>query len=133
MTREKMLPILQKIQEYDHIILFRHKRPGRRLSWAPAKGCRGCCSLSFPEKQVLICRKCDGSEHLAFLGPDDRGYVRGCLSSMRWAWWWTPAPLIEFPTPIFPCAGSWSRSTIIPNVEPYAPTLWVEEDCSSCV
>ena len=27
MTREKMLPILQKIEEYEHIVLFRHSRP----------------------------------------------------------------------------------------------------------
>ena len=48
MTREKMLPIFQKIQEYDHIILFRHKRPDGDCLGA-SKGLQRIQRLSFPE------------------------------------------------------------------------------------
>ena len=69
MTREKMLPILQKIQEYDHIILFRHKRPDGDCLGA-SKGLQRMLRLSFPEKQIDL-PESDVSGHLAFLGPDD--------------------------------------------------------------
>ena len=129
MTREKMLPILQKIQEYDHIILFRHKRPDGDCLGA-SKGLQRMLRLSFPEKQVDL-PESDGSEHLAFLGPDDPamseaayvnalGVVVDTGSSDR------------ISNPHFSLCRELVKIDHHPNVEPYAPTLWVEEDCSSC-
>ena len=48
MTREKMLPILQKIEEYEHIVLFRHSRPDGDCLGA-SKGLQRMLRLSFPE------------------------------------------------------------------------------------
>ena len=129
MTREKMLPILQKIQEYDHIILFRHKRPDGDCLGA-SKGLQRMLRLSFPEKQVDL-PESDGSEHLAFLGPDDPamseaayvnalGVVVDTGSSDR------------ISNPHFSLCRELVKIDHHPNVELYAPTLWVEEDCSSC-
>lgn len=129
MTREKMLPILQKIQEYDHIILFRHKRPDGDCLGA-SKGLQRMLRLSFPEKQVDL-PESDGSEHLTFLGPDDPamseaayvnalGVVVDTGSSDR------------ISNPHFSLCRELVKIDHHPNVEPYAPTLWVEEDCSSC-
>ena len=86
--------------------------------------------LSFPEKQVDL-PESDGSEHLAFLGPDDPamseaayvnalGVVVDTGSSDR------------ISNPHFSLCQELVKIDHHPNVEPYAPTLWVEEDCSSC-
>ncbi len=61
--------ILQKIKDYDRIILFRHVRPDGDCMGA-TKGMKELLLASFPGKEVLIVEQ-DTPVHLEFMGPDD--------------------------------------------------------------
>ncbi len=66
---EVLQQILNKIKEYDTIMLFRHARIDGDCVGA-TKGLKAILNLSFPEKKVYII---DGehADYLAFLGEDD--------------------------------------------------------------
>ncbi len=69
MQIEKMTAILDKIKEYNKIIIFRHKRPdGDAVGSTMGLGAvlRG----TYPEKDVRVLN-CDYSEYLKFLGGED--------------------------------------------------------------
>lgn len=129
MTREKMLPILQKIEEYEHIVLFRHSRPDGDCLGA-SKGLQRMLRLSFSEKQIDL-PESDVSEHLAFLGPDDPAIPDGAYADALGIVVDTGSPN-RISNPKFSLCRELVKIDHHPNVEPYAPTLWVEEDCSSC-
>ena len=129
MTREKMLPILQKIEEYEHIVLFRHSRPDGDCLGA-SKGLQRMLRLSFPEKQIDL-PESDVSEHLAFLGPDDPAIPDGAYANALGIVVDTGSS-DRISNPNFSLCRELVKIDHHPNVEPYAPTLWVEEDCSSC-
>lgn len=129
MTREKMLPILQKIEEYEHIVLFRHSRPDGDCLGA-SKGLQRMLRLSFPEKQIDL-PESDVSEHLAFLGPDDPAIPDGAYADALGIVVDTGSS-DRISNPKFSLCRELVKIDHHPNVEPYAPTLWVEEDCSSC-
>lgn len=67
--REKLLPILNKIKEYNKIILFRHFRPDGDAVGS-TKGLATIIKETYPEKTVLL-QNSDFSEYLEFLGPED--------------------------------------------------------------
>lgn len=69
MNLERMRAILDKIKEYDRIIIFRHKRPDGDAVGS-TKGLREILRLSFPEKEILLLNS-DYSEYVAFLGDED--------------------------------------------------------------
>ncbi len=69
MNKDIMLTILNKIREYDRIILFRHFRPDGDAVGS-TKGLQRILQLSFPEKQILLIND-DTSEYLQFLGTED--------------------------------------------------------------
>ena len=69
MNTQALTPILDKIKAYDHIILFRHRRPDGDCLGA-SKGLQRILRLSFPGK-VIDLPESDTSDYLAFLGPDD--------------------------------------------------------------
>ena len=69
MNRPAMETILNKIKEYDRIMLFRHIRMDGDCVGA-TKGFKEILKLSFPEKEILLVDD-QHSEYLAFLGPDD--------------------------------------------------------------
>ncbi len=69
MNREVMETILNKIKEYDRIIIFRHFRPDGDAIGS-TKGLREILRLSFPEKEILLIND-DYSDYLAFLGDED--------------------------------------------------------------
>ena len=129
MTREKMLPILQKIEEYEHIVLFRHSRPDGDCLGA-SKGLQRMLRLSFPEKQIDL-PESDVSEHLAFLGPDDPAIPDGAYADALGIVVDTGSSN-RISNPKFSLCRELVKIDHHPNVEPYAATLWVEEDCSSC-
>ncbi len=61
--------ILEKIKQYDKIIISRHIRPdGDALG--STKGLCASLKLSFPNKDIRVIND-DSSEYLAFLGPED--------------------------------------------------------------
>ena len=61
--------ILEKIKEYNRIIIFRHVRPDGDCVGA-TKGLQEILKLSFPEKEIYVINP-DTAEYLAFLGPED--------------------------------------------------------------
>lgn len=61
--------VLNKIKEYDRIIIFRHFRPDGDAIGS-TKGLRRILQLSFPEKEIVL-QNCDFSDYLAFLGGED--------------------------------------------------------------
>jgi len=69
MNKEVMEKILQKIKEYDRIMIFRHVRPDGDCVGA-TKGLKEILMASFPEKKIHII-DADVSQYLAFLGNDD--------------------------------------------------------------
>lgn len=68
MNTEKMQAILQKIKEYDRIIITRHFRPDGDAIGS-TKGLAAILRLSFPEKEILLINE-DYSKYLSFLGGE---------------------------------------------------------------
>lgn len=66
---ENMKKILDKIKEYDKIIIFRHFRPDGDAVGS-TKGLARILKISFPEKEVYL-QNSDFSQYLAFLGGED--------------------------------------------------------------
>lgn len=61
--------ILNKIKEYDRIIITRHFRPDGDAVGS-TKGLTEILRLSFPEKEIYLINE-DWSEYMAFLGEED--------------------------------------------------------------
>lgn len=66
---EIMTTILDKIKEYNKIIIFRHFRPDGDATGS-TKGLKRILQLTYPEKTVLL-QNDDFSDYLAFLGGED--------------------------------------------------------------
>lgn len=67
--KEIMQTILNKIKEYDKILLFRHFRPDGDAIGS-TKGLAGILKLTYPEKKIYL-QNADFSDYLAFLGDED--------------------------------------------------------------
>ncbi|MCQ2505812.1 MAG: bifunctional oligoribonuclease/PAP phosphatase NrnA [Lachnospiraceae bacterium] len=69
MSYEVKKQILDKIKEYDKIVIIRHFRPdGDAIG--TSKGLQRLLQLSFPEKSVKVINH-DYSDYIAFLGDED--------------------------------------------------------------
>ena len=66
---ENMLTILNKIKEYNKIIIFRHFRPDGDAVGS-TKGLQRILKLTYPEKTVLLIND-DYADYLTFLGGED--------------------------------------------------------------
>ena len=66
---ENMQRILDKIKEYDKIIIFRHFRPDGDAIGS-TKGLARILKLTYPEKQIYL-QNADFSNYLAFLGGEE--------------------------------------------------------------
>ena len=66
---DKKQAILQKIKEYDTIMLFRHIRPDGDAKGS-TKGLQAILKATWPEKQVYLIND-DHSDYLAFMGDDE--------------------------------------------------------------
>ena len=64
-----MQQILDKIKQYDTIIITRHVRPDGDAIGS-SRGLAAMLRLSFPEKKIYVQTE-DASDYLSFLGPDD--------------------------------------------------------------
>lgn len=64
-----MRAILDKIKQYQRIIITRHKRPDGDAIGS-TKGLARILQLTYPKKEIYLQTE-DGSDYLAFLGPDD--------------------------------------------------------------
>ena len=66
---ENMKKILDKIKEYDTILIFRHFRPDGDAVGS-TKGFQRMLQLTYPEKKIYLQNE-DFSDYLAFLGAED--------------------------------------------------------------
>ena len=66
---ENMTTILNKIKEYNKIIIFRHFRPDGDAVGS-TKGLQRILRLTYPEKTILLLND-DYADYLAFLGGED--------------------------------------------------------------
>ena len=66
---ENMKSILEKIKEYDKIMIFRHFRPDGDAVGS-TKGLAAMLRLTYPEKKIYL-QNADFSDYLAFLGGED--------------------------------------------------------------
>lgn len=69
MNTEAAKIILEKIKEYDRIIIFRHFRPDGDAIGS-TKGLQRILQLSFPEKDIYL-QNDDFSDYMKFLGEED--------------------------------------------------------------
>lgn len=69
MSYEIKKQILEKIKEYNKIIIFRHKRPDGDATGS-TKGLNRILSLTYPDKEIIL-QNTDFSEYLSFLGGED--------------------------------------------------------------
>ena len=69
MNRQNMEAILQKIKEYDRIMIFRHVRNDGDCVGA-SKGLKAIIQLTWPEKKVHLIDH-DTAQYLEFMGPED--------------------------------------------------------------
>lgn len=69
MNREVMEQILNKIKEYDRIMIFRHIRNDGDCVGS-TKGLKRILRLTYPEKEIYLIDD-EHSDYLAFLGSDD--------------------------------------------------------------
>ena len=67
--KENMTTILNKIKEYNKIIIFRHFRPDGDAVGS-TKGLQRILKLTYPEKTVLLINN-DYADYLEFLGGED--------------------------------------------------------------
>ena len=70
MNREIMQKILEKIKEYNKIIIFRHKRPDGDAVGS-TKGLTEILRLTYPEKDIRLINS-DYADYMAFLGDEDK-------------------------------------------------------------
>ena len=69
MKTEQMIAILDKIKQYEKIVIFRHKRPDGDAVGS-TKGLCGVLRATYPEKDVRVINN-DYAEYVAFLGEED--------------------------------------------------------------
>ena len=69
MNREVMQSILDKIKEYNRIIIFRHKRPDGDAVGS-TKGLAAILRATYPQKEIHVINS-DYANYMAFLGKED--------------------------------------------------------------
>ncbi len=129
MNREIKQKILDKIQEYDRIVIFRHLRNDGDCVGA-SKGLKEIIKLTWPEKEVYLIDQ-DTSAYLAFLGPEDEPipdeYYADALGIVV-----DTATTARISNPKFTlCKELIKIDHHIPLVN-YGDYIWVEEERSSC-
>ena len=120
--------VLNKIKEYDRIIIFRHTRPDGDAVGA-TKGLREILRLSFPEKEILLLSN-DFSEYMAFLGGED-GHRDDEFFADALGIIIDTATLDRISNPQYALCREIIKIDHHINVAPYGDIMWVEPKRSS--
>lgn len=127
--KPEMVQILDKIKQYDNIIIFRHLRPDGDAVGS-SKGLREILRLSFPEKKILLLNS-DRSDYVAFLGDEDDpvedDIYRSALGIVV-----DTATLKRISNPRYELCRELIKIDHHVNIEPYGDIAWVEDERSSC-
>ncbi|MBP3333113.1 MAG: bifunctional oligoribonuclease/PAP phosphatase NrnA [Clostridia bacterium] len=120
--------ILDKIKEYQRIIIFRHKRPDGDAVGS-TKGLREILRLTYPEKEIYLINN-DFSDYVAFLGsedePRDDEFYKDALGIVI-----DTATTDRISNPQYSLCRELIKIDHHINNEPYGDLLWVEEERSS--
>lgn len=128
MSLDKMTAVLNKIKEYDRIIIFRHKRPDGDAVGS-TKGLQRILKLSFPKKEILLCNS-DYSDYVSFLGEED-GEVEDSVYADALGIVVDTATSDRISNKKFSLCKELVKIDHHIPVESYAATEWVEEERSS--
>lgn len=129
MNTQALIPILDKIKTYDHIILFRHRRPDGDCLGA-SKGLQRILRLSFPGK-VIDLPESDTSDYLAFLGPDDPALPDEAYHNALGIVVDT-GDAERISNPRYALCRELIKIDHHPDRDTYAGLAWVEEHSASC-
>ncbi len=129
MSFEKKKAILEKIRQYDRIMIFRHVRNDGDCVGA-SKGLKAIIQLTWPEKEVYLIDE-HTSAYLAFLGPEDEPVAdelyRDALGIVV-----DTASEARISNPKYALCKELIKIDHHIPLEDYGNLSWVEEDCSSC-
>ena len=129
MNQEIMEKILQKIKEYDRIMLFRHVRNDGDCVGA-TKGMKAIIKATWPEKEVYIIDK-DTAAYLEFMGPEDEEVADEVYESALGIVLDTASEARISNKKYKLCKELIKIDHHIP-LENYGDLAWVEEERSSC-
>ena len=129
MNQEIMEKILQKIKEYDRIMLFRHVRNDGDCVGA-TKGMKAILKATWPEKEVYIIDK-DTAAYLEFMGPEDEEVADEVYESALGIVMDTASEARISNKKYKLCKELIKIDHHIP-LETYGDLAWVEEERSSC-
>ncbi len=128
MNRDSMNRILEKIKEYDRIILFRHKRPDGDAVGS-TKGLAAILRLSYPEKEILVINN-DYSDYVSFLG-EENGPVSDEIYAQSLGIVIDTATTARISNPKYALCRELIKIDHHIPVEHYGDLEWVEEERSS--
>ncbi len=129
MNREKMETILEKIEAYDRIMIFRHLRNDGDCVGA-SKGLKRIIQLTWPRKEVYLIDK-DTSQYLEFLGPED-GEVADEVYESALGIVVDTASESRISNPKYKLCKELIKIDHHIPLETYGDCAWVEEERSSC-
>ena len=129
MNLEIMQTILEKIREYDRIMLFRHVRNDGDCVGA-TKGMKSIIQATWPEKEVRII-DADTAKYLEFMGPEDEDVADEIYESALGIVLDTASEARISNKKYKLCKELIKIDHHIP-LEQYGNYQWVEEERSSC-
>ena len=128
MNTEQMKAVLDKIKQYDKIVIFRHKRPDGDAVGS-TMGLRDVLRATYPEKDIKLINS-DYADYVAFLGDEDGPCPDEFLSDALGIGIDTAtSERISIPQYAL-CRELIKIDHHIP-IQPYGDVMWVEEHRSS--
>ncbi len=128
MSKQIKIDILNKIKEYDRIVISRHIRPDGDAMGST----KGLCEVlrdTFPSKEILLVNE-DYSEYLAFLGGEDTLGADGYENALQIVL--DTATTSRISNKNYALAKELIKIDHHVDIAPYGDISWVEEERSSC-
>ena len=128
MSIENKRIILDKIKEYDKIVIFRHKRPDGDAVGS-TKGLREILRLTYPEKEVLLINN-DYADYVAFLGDEDE-QIEDSEYADALGIVIDTATVERISNPKYALCKELVKIDHHIDIAPYGDCMWIEEEKSS--
>ena len=128
MNTEQMKAVLDKIKQYDKIVIFRHKRPDGDAVGS-TMGLRDVLRATYPEKDVKLINS-DYADYVAFLGDEDGPCPDEFLSDALGIVIDT-ATSERISNPQYALCRELIKIDHHIPIQPYGDVMWVEEHRSS--
>lgn len=128
MSMEQMKAVLDKIKQYDKIVIFRHKRPDGDAVGS-TMGLRDVLRATYPEKDIKLINS-DYADYVAFLGDEDGPCPDEFLSDALGIVIDT-ATSERISNPQYALCRELIKIDHHIPIQPYGDVMWVEEHRSS--